>query len=154
MKILITGGAGFIGNTLVRNLLLSTDHEIINLDKLGYASDLTSINSLDTNSLSRYRFMKVDLNNFLKLNEAIESSDPDLIMHLAAESHVDKSIEEPNLFVQSNVMGTFNLLNAALKYYSELSPNKKKEFLFHQACSPLISQKVVFQINVAALKKA
>ena len=68
MKILITGGAGFIGNTLVRNLLLTTEHEVINLDKLGYASDLTSINSLETNTLSRYTFIKVDLNNFLQLN--------------------------------------------------------------------------------------
>ena len=78
MKILITGGAGFIGNTLVRNLLLTTEHKIINLDKLGYASDLTSINSLDKKLLSRYTFLKVDLNDFSKLKEAIESSNPDL----------------------------------------------------------------------------
>jgi len=131
MKILITGGAGFIGNTLVRNLLLSTEHEIINLDKLGYASDLTSINSLDKKLLSRYTFLKVDLNDFLKLKEAVESSNPDLIMHLAAESHVDRSINEPNLFVQSNVIGTFNLLEVVREFYKNLSENRKKIFKFH-----------------------
>ena len=131
MKILITGGAGFIGNTLLRNLLLSTEHEIINLDKLGYASDLTSINSLDKKLLSRYTFLKVDLNDFSKLKEAIESSNPDLIMHLAAESHVDRSIGEPNLFVQSNVIGTFNLLEVVREFYKKLSENRKQIFKFH-----------------------
>ena len=131
MKILITGGAGFIGNTLVRNLLLSTEHEVINLDKLGYASDLTSINSLDSNLLSRYIFMKVDLNDFFKLKEAVLSSNPDLIMHLAAESHVDRSIDKPNLFVQSNVMGTFNLLEVVREFYHNLSEIRKKHFKFH-----------------------
>lgn len=131
MKILITGGAGFIGNTLVRNLLLTTEHEVINLDKLGYASDLTSINSLKTDTLSRYTFFKVDLNNFQQLKEAIESSNPDLIMHLAAESHVDRSIEEPNIFVQSNVMGTFNLLEVVREYYHNLPEIRKQRFKFH-----------------------
>ena len=131
MKILITGGAGFIGNTLVRNLLLTTEHKIINLDKLGYASDLTSINSLDKKLLSRYTFLKVDLNDFSKLKEAIESSNPDFIMHLAAESHVDRSINEPNLFVQSNVIGTFNLLEVVREFYKKLSENRKQIFKFH-----------------------
>ena len=131
MKILITGGAGFIGNTLVRNLLLTTEHKIINLDKLGYASDLTSINSLDKKLLSRYTFLKVDLNDFSKLKEAIESSNPDFIMHLAAESHVDRSINEPNLFVQSNVIGTFNLLEVVREFYKKLSEKRKQIFKFH-----------------------
>ena len=128
MKILITGGAGFIGNNLVRNLLLTTEHEVINLDKLGYASDLTSINSLGTNTLSRYTFIKVDLNNFLKLKEAIESSNPDLIMHLAAESHVDRSINEPNSFIQSNIIGTYNLLEVIREFYEKLSVIRKRTF--------------------------
>ena len=131
MKILITGGAGFIGNTLVRNLLLTTEHEVINLDKLGYASDLTSINSLETNILSRYTFIKVDLNNFLKLKEAIESANPDLIMHLAAESHVDRSINEPNSFIQSNIIGTYNLLEVIREFYEKLSVIRKRTFKFH-----------------------
>ena len=131
MKILITGGAGFIGNTLVRNLLLTTEHEVINLDKLGYASDLTSINSLETNILSRYTFIKVDLNDFLKLKEAIESSNPDLIMHLAAESHVDRSINEPNSFIQSNIIGTYNLLEVIREFYEKLSVIRKQTFKFH-----------------------
>ena len=131
MKILITGGAGFIGSTLVRNLLLTTEHEVINLDKLGYASDLTSINSLETNILSRYTFIKVDLNDFLKLKEAIESSNPDLIMHLAAESHVDRSINEPNSFIQSNIIGTYNLLEVIREFYEKLSVIRKRTFKFH-----------------------
>ena len=131
MKILITGGAGFIGNTLVRNLLLSTEHEIINLDKLGYASDLTSINSLDSKLLSRYKFIKVDINDFLRLKESVECSKPDIIMHLAAESHVDRSIEEPNIFVQSNVIGTFNLLEVVREYYHNLPEIRKQRFKFH-----------------------
>ncbi len=131
MKILITGGAGFIGNTLVRNLLLSTEHEIINLDKLGYASDLTSINSLDPKLLLRYKFMQVDINDFLKLKDSVESSEPDLIMHLAAESHVDRSIDEPNIFVQSNVLGTFNLLEVVREYYHNLPEIRKQRFRFH-----------------------
>ncbi len=131
MKIVITGGAGFIGNTLVRNLLLTTEHEVVNLDKLGYASDLTSINSLERNILSRYKFIKVDLNNFLELKEAIESSNPDLIMHLAAESHVDRSINEPNSFIQSNIIGTYNLLEVIREFYEKLSGIRKQTFKFH-----------------------
>ena len=131
MKILITGGAGFIGNNLVRNLLLTTNHEIINLDKLGYASDLTSINSLDEKLLSRYKFMKVDLNDFLKLKEAIFFTNPDRIINLAAESHVDRSIDNPNLFLQSNVIGTFNLLEVVRDLFNKISDTKKQNFIFH-----------------------
>ena len=114
MKILITGGAGFIGNNLIRNLLLSTDHEIINLDKLGYASDLNSINQLNIKLLSRYKFMKVDLNDFLKLKKAICSSNPDRIINLAAESHVDRSIDNPNLFLESNALATCPAISSGL----------------------------------------
>ncbi len=131
MKILITGGAGFIGSCLIRNLLLSSDHEIINLDKLGYASDLTSINSLDKSVLSRYKFLKVDLTDFLKLKEAIGFSNPDLIMHLAAESHVDRSIDNPSSFLKSNVIGTFNILEAVKEFYQNLSDIRKQNFKFH-----------------------
>ena len=131
MKILITGGAGFIGNNLIRNLLISTDHEIINLDKLGYASDLTSINSLNEKFLSKYKFIKVDLNDFLKLKKAISSSNPDRIINLAAESHVDRSIDKPNLFLESNVIGTFNLLEVVREFYNNLTENRKQNFIFH-----------------------
>jgi dTDP-glucose 4,6-dehydratase len=131
MKILITGGAGFIGNTLIRNLLLSTEHEIINLDKLGYASDLTSFNLLDEKSLSRYKFLKVDLIDFLKLKEAIISSNPDRIINLAAESHVDRSIINPNLFLKSNVIGTFNLLEVVRDFYNNLSKTRQENFILH-----------------------
>jgi len=99
MKILITGGCGFIGGALIRKLLTTTDHEILNLDKFGYASDHLSIdqtiNQLKTN---KYKLFKINLNNKNKLEEIIQNFEPDLIMHLAAESHVDRSIESPRPF--------------------------------------------------------
>tara|TARA_B100000212_G_scaffold342342_1_gene328959 strand:+ start:1717 stop:2778 length:1062 start_codon:yes stop_codon:yes gene_type:complete len=134
-KILVTGGAGFIGSAVIRKLLRETSSFIFNIDKLTYASDLTSIErtlrDLGGNSAQRYSFYKLDLLNEKEINQLLQNISPDIIMHLAAESHVDRSIDGPKIFMQSNIMGTFNLLNAALKYYYELSSYKKKDFLFH-----------------------
>ena len=131
MKILITGGCGFIGSALIRKLLTSTDHEILNIDKFGYASDHLSIdqtiNQLKTN---KYKLFKINLNNKNKLEEIIQSFEPDLIMHLAAESHVDRSIESPEHFIESNILGTFNLLESCRKFFYSLNIEKKSKFIF------------------------
>ena len=132
MKILITGGCGFIGGALIRKLLTTTDHEILNLDKFGYASDHLSIdqtiNQLKTN---KYQLFKINLNNKNKLDEIIQNFEPDLIMHLAAESHVDRSIESPEHFIESNILGTYNLLESCRKFFDSLSIEKKSKFIFH-----------------------
>ncbi|MBO8217681.1 dTDP-glucose 4,6-dehydratase [Prochlorococcus marinus] len=133
-KILITGGAGFIGGTLIRRLLKKSEAKIYNLDKLTYCSDLQSINQLLKNSKNknnRYSFYKIDLFNQKELLEIICNIKPDIIMHLAAESHVDRSIDNADLFLKSNVIGTYNLLEAVKKYYSSLKNEKKNKFIFH-----------------------
>lgn len=133
MRILVTGGAGFIGGALIRKLLKKTEYEIINLDKYGYASDLNSINEQIKRDLSddRYTFLKVNLVDSELTNKAIEISDPDIIMHLAAESHVDRSIDSPKTFIESNIVATFNLLEASRIHFQKLSSSRKKQFRFH-----------------------
>ena len=133
-NILVTGGAGFIGSCLIRRLLNKTEFKIFNLDKISYASDLSSINnliSIDESLKTRYRLIKADLNNYAAINNAIEISNPDIIFHLAAESHVDRSIDSPRIFLESNVNGTFNLLEATKNYWENLSNEKRKIFRFH-----------------------
>ena len=116
-RILITGGAGFIGGAVIRKLLKDSDCTIINLDKMSYASDLTSINkellNLGLKNTERYQFINVDLKNSVDTSNAVNFADPDLVMHLAAESHVDKSIQNPEDFITSNIIGTYNLLEAS-----------------------------------------
>ena len=110
-RILVTGGAGFIGGCLVRRLLQTTNAKIFNLDKFGYASDLSSIEALRQSS-GRHELIIADLADLDTIKDAIKYSDPDIVFHLAAESHVDRSIEGPKSFLDSNVIGTFNLLQA------------------------------------------
>ncbi len=132
MKIIITGGCGFIGGALVRKLLSSTDHEILNIDKFGYASDHESIDRI-INQLGevKYKSVKLNLSDKDKLDDLVLNFKPDLIMHLAAESHVDRSIESPGYFIESNIIGTYNLLEASRKYYDCLSLENKSKFKFH-----------------------
>ena len=130
-RVLVTGGAGFIGSNLIRKLIKTTSFKIFNLDKLGYASDLTAINKLISNTSfdrKRYQFLKVNLSNFESTNDAIKKSDPDIVFHLAAESHVDRSISGPQAFLESNVIGTFNLLEALKTHWESLSIQRKKYF--------------------------
>ena len=132
MRYLITGGAGFIGGALVRKLINNERNIVFNVDKLGYASDLQSIDNLNKkNKFGNYTFLNIDLKDKDKIYEAIEKTKPDFIMHLAAETHVDRSIDEPYEFLKSNIIGTFNLLQASKEYWSKLTPSKKRTFRFH-----------------------
>tara|TARA_B100000212_G_C27379963_1_gene536560 strand:- start:824 stop:1864 length:1041 start_codon:yes stop_codon:yes gene_type:complete len=132
-RVLITGGGGFIGGSLIRKLLKESDTKIFNLDKLGYASDLSGINetlSLNTDYKDRYQFFKIDIANEDDVKNIIRIIDPDLIFHLAAESHVDNSIYAPREFIQSNIIGTFNLVEASFDHYLKLNENRKRNFFF------------------------
>jgi len=128
-KILITGGAGFIGGALIRRILKESDAKIFNIDKMGYASDLSFLDKIG-NSKERHFHLDIDLKLFEKTNHAIQKIDPDLIIHLAAESHVDRSLENPRNFLESNIIGTFNLLEATRIYWEKLSFERKKAFKF------------------------
>ena len=125
-RVLITGGAGFIGSALVRRLLADSNTQIFNLDKLGYASDLSSIGNHQ-----RHKLLRVDLTDAVATADAVRSADPDLVMHLAAESHVDRSIEGPAAFIESNVNGTFNLLQAVRAHWEQLPFERSQNFRFH-----------------------
>ncbi len=133
-RVLITGGAGFIGSAVIRKLLKDSDCTIFNLDKLSYASDLKSINfilkTIGNEKNLRYNFLRIDLSNYSDVAEAVEFVNPDLVLHLAAESHVDRSIDLPNAFIQSNVIGTFNLLESVRKHYNNLKSRRKEYFRF------------------------
>ncbi|MGJ8638330.1 MAG: dTDP-glucose 4,6-dehydratase [Opitutaceae bacterium] len=128
MKILVTGGAGFIGSNLIRFLVRNKGGSVVNLDKLTYAGNLNSL--ADVSGDSNYHFEQVDLCDSKAVIEAFEKHRPDSVMHLAAESHVDRSIDGPDDFIQSNVVGTFNLLQAALGYWRGLKAEAKAAFRF------------------------
>ena len=134
-NVLITGGAGFIGGALIRKLLKETSLKIFNLDKLGYASDTYGIEktlkSLSIEKTERYELLKIDLNNKKDTNAAVKYINPDIIFHLAAESHVDRSICGPEIFLKSNILGTFNLLQASLTNWENQKNIYKDNFRFH-----------------------
>lgn len=129
MRVLITGGAGFIGSALVRHLLNETDHEVLNLDKLTYAGNLESLASVA--DAPRYQFLKADIADSDAVNAALQRFQPDAIMHLAAESHVDRSIDGPAAFIQTNIVGTYALLESARAYWMGLDAERKAAFRFH-----------------------
>ena len=116
-RVLVTGGAGFIGGALVRRLLRDSSATVFNLDKIGYASDLTGIERLGPEAGQRHQLLRVDLTDADATAAAVLQADPDLVMHLAAESHVDRSIDGPAAFIESNVSGTFNLLQAVRAHW-------------------------------------
>ena len=128
-KVLVTGGAGFIGSAVIRMIIRETNYEVVNLDKLTYAGNLDSLTEVC--SLARYAHEKVDIVDASALAVAFEKYQPTCVMHLAAESHVDRSIDGPADFIDTNIIGTFNLLEAARHYYEELSDVYKEKFRFH-----------------------
>ncbi len=129
MRILVTGGAGFIGSAVVRHLVKETEHLIFNIDKLTYAGNLESLDFVVHSK--NYSFDKVDICDGHALDSMLTNFKPDAIMHLAAESHVDRSIDGPSDFIQTNIVGTYTLLEATRHYWNGLSSNGKKAFRFH-----------------------
>ena len=129
MKILVTGGAGFIGSAVIRHIINNTTDAIINLDKLTYAGNLESL--VDVSDSERYVFEQVDICNRTELNRVFAEHKPDAIMHLAAESHVDRSIDGPAAFIETNIVGTYQLLEATRQYWNELNTVQKENFRFH-----------------------
>ncbi|MCF7482073.1 dTDP-glucose 4,6-dehydratase [Vibrio sp. J1-1] len=129
MKILVTGGAGFIGSAVVRHIIRDTQDTVINLDKLTYAGNLESL--VDVSESERYYFEQVDICDRAELDRVFSEYQPDMVMHLAAESHVDRSIDGPAAFIETNVMGTYHLLEAARQYWSNLDEASQSAFRFH-----------------------
>ncbi|WP_322803465.1 dTDP-glucose 4,6-dehydratase [Vibrio alfacsensis] len=129
MKILVTGGAGFIGSAVIRHIIRDTQDTVINLDKLTYAGNLESL--IEVSNHSRYRFEHVDICDRNELDRVFAEHKPDAVMHLAAESHVDRSIDGPAAFIETNVMGTYHLLEAARQYWLTLDEVGKSAFRFH-----------------------
>jgi len=128
-KLLITGGAGFIGSALVRHIIDNTDYFVVNVDKLTYAGNLESLSSVEESS--RYFFEHVDICNAIEVRRILDEHQPDIVMHLAAESHVDRSIDGPGDFIQTNIVGTYVLLEEVRFYWSNLEGIKKENFKFH-----------------------
>ena len=129
MKILVTGGAGFIGSAVVRHIINHTQDSVVNLDKLTYAGNLDSIASVADSE--RYAFVQADICDRAALDKIFAEHQPDAVMHLAAESHVDRSIDSAGEFIHTNIIGTFTLLEAARAYYQTLPENRKAQFRFH-----------------------
>ena len=129
MKFLITGGAGFIGSAVIRNIINNTSDSVLNLDKLTYAGNLESL--ADVGDSRRYEFVRGDICDRALLGNIFARFKPDIVMHLAAESHVDRSIDGPGEFIQTNIVGTYALLEEARNYWFSLNDKKKQNFRFH-----------------------
>ena len=129
MRILITGGAGFIGSAVIRQYINDTTHDVINLDDITYAGNLQSLSSIADSD--RYTFVQVNICDSVELKKTFDRYQPNAVMHLAAETHVDRSIDDPSIFIKSNIVGTFNLLEVSRNYWNNLIPDKKDKFVFH-----------------------
>lgn len=129
MRIFVTGGAGFIGSALVRHLIEDSEHEVLNFDKLTYAGTLSTVERVSRSN--RYQFVQGDICDAAAVGEAIRRFRPDIITHLAAESHVDRSIDGPQAFIQTNLVGTFVMLSEARSYWQSLDGEAKDTFRFH-----------------------
>jgi dTDP-glucose 4,6-dehydratase len=129
MKFLITGGAGFIGSAVIRYIINNTSHSVVNVDKLTYAGNLASLTSIANDA--RYRFEQLDICQAIEIRRVFNEHEPDIVIHLAAESHVDRSIDGPGDFVQTNIVGTYVLLEEARNYWSNLGEAARDAFRFH-----------------------
>lgn len=129
MRILVTGGAGFIGSAVISHIIENTHHHVLNVDKLTYAGNLESLQSIEKSE--RYQFFQTDICDQVELEKIFENFQPNVVMHLAAESHVDRSIDGPATFIQTNIVGTYSLLEAARKYWLSLTAEVKESFRFH-----------------------
>ena len=129
MRFIITGGAGFIGSAVIRHLINDFSHEVLNLDKLTYAGNLESLSSAEVSD--RYQFFQADICESGSLKNIFDDYQPDIVMHLAAESHVDRSIDGPAEFIKTNIVGTYQLLEVSRAYWQSLSGDKQSQFRFH-----------------------
>lgn len=129
MKLLVTGGAGFIGSAVIRYIINNTNDSVINVDKLTYAGNLESLTEVSDSD--RYFFEKVDICDRDEIDRIFKQHKPDAVMHLAAESHVDRSIDGPSAFIETNIVGTYTLLDIACHYWRDLNPDRKEAFRFH-----------------------
>ncbi|MFH4401995.1 dTDP-glucose 4,6-dehydratase [Vibrio diabolicus] len=129
MRILVTGGAGFIGSAVIRHIITNTNDSVVNIDKLTYAGNLESLT--EVSSSDRYSFERVDICDREELERVFKQYNPDLVMHLAAESHVDRSIDGPSAFIETNIIGTYTMLEVSRNYWEQLDEERKKFFRFH-----------------------
>ena len=129
MRILVTGGAGFIGSAVIRHIIENTQHHVLNVDKLTYAGNLESLGLVQKSD--QYQFSQTDICNETAIEALFHEFQPNVVMHLAAESHVDRSIDGPAAFIQTNIIGTYTLLEVARKYWLNLDEKSKKNFRFH-----------------------
>ena len=129
MRIFVTGGCGFIGSAVIRHMIRKTDHQIVNIDKMTYAASEEALE--EAGSSSRHLLLRADIADAAAMRAAFATHQPDAVMHLAAETHVDRSIDGPGPFIQSNVVGTYTLLDAAREYWAGLPADRKAAFRFH-----------------------
>ena len=152
MIILVTGGAGFIGSAVIRHIINDTEHSVVNVDKLTYAGNLESLAQVSNST--RYTFELVDICDSQELQRIFNKYEPDVVMHLAAESHVDRSIDGPGEFIQTNIVGTYNLLEEARVYWSRLEVNKKQDFRFHHISTDEVYGDLPYPDGVSEAEKS
>ncbi len=150
--IIVTGGAGFIGSAVIRELINNTAHKVVNVDKLTYAGNLESLKIIDQNS--RYSFEQVDICDVQGIKRVLDTYQPDIIMHLAAESHVDRSIDTPCEFIQTNIVGTYTLLDQTRAYWNQLEGDKKTNFRFHHISTDEVYGDLPHPDEVSEVEKA